>query len=132
MPTFRAGDRVRCVNDGGGYGVLTVGTIYTIRRIYQNHNDETFINVVGRAGGFYPNRFELVEAPVRAEPNTEVYLVFYKNVGNSIKYQSSYTTEASALGAIDFIKNTRNLTYIGRKKIKIYVDWDGEPEDATN
>lgn len=131
MPVFNVGDRVKCVDDGGDYGVLTVGTIYTIRRVYQNHNDETFVNVVGGAGGFYPNRFQLVGAPVRPEPNTEVYLVFYKNVSTGMKYQSSYTTEASALGAIDFIKNTPNLTYIGRKKIKIYVDWDGEPEDAA-
>lgn len=129
MPTFNVGDRIRCVDDGG-YNAIAVGIIYTISRIYQNHNDETFINVVGRAGGYSPNRFQLVEA-ARPEPNTEIYLVFYKIVGRSMKCQSFHTTEASALDAIETINNMSHLTYIGRKKIKFYVDWDGEPEDAA-
>ena len=64
VATFKVGDVVRCVNAGGGGGVLgsdwlKQGYLYTVEGINGFDN----VQLVGGPGGFYPERFELVVAP---------------------------------------------------------------------
>jgi hypothetical protein len=56
---FKAGDKVRCV-DNKGAGILELGYIYTVIGVRYTNKPE-YVDISGIQGGFFPHRFELVE-----------------------------------------------------------------------
>ena len=57
-PTFKPGDKVRCVESDSEQ--LELGRTYEIVRQYQ-YNGFNIVEVEGIDDGWYPSRFELVE-----------------------------------------------------------------------
>lgn len=66
--TFKAGDRVRCV-DAGPNGFLRKGEVYVVTYCERADDEYSSIKVAGSEQGYFITRFELAEPEVAPQPS---------------------------------------------------------------
>ena len=103
---FKAGDKIRCIDDDGVDRDVKVNEIYTIRKV-----DDHYVYLKGKdsdGDGFFPSRFEVVTS---AKPKRITHAVIWEEDSDPIRYFGNETE------AKDFIKELSEKSDVNQDTI---------------